>query len=211
MSHSWPTSWSSKRRVGPDPRPLRLKTQPCNLPVHSLLLLWFLLTYVFEVNQVAAGMTGSGVVTVRPMSSARRSHWAGALCGACLLVLGVGCGRAEDDLAAVRRAAQEAASQLGDLDTRVDELATAIQSTEVEVASSDREREHLATRLERTAKRLRGSVTRLRNAMGEAQASSSEASSAASTALARAEEIVRSLAVLQNRYDYHLRRYHGGG
>jgi septal ring factor EnvC (AmiA/AmiB activator) len=150
-------------------------------------------------------------VNLRSITSARRSYWAGALCGACLLVLPAGCGRADDDLAAARRAALEAGRQLDDLDTRVDELATAIQSTELELASSDRERERLATRLERTAKRLRGSLTRLRNAMGEAQASSSDASSAASTALARAEELVRSLAVLQNRYDYHLRHHHGGG
>jgi hypothetical protein len=162
---------------------------------------------------MTAGVNGERRVTLRSSPSVgRRGSAARVLCAVVVgASMAVGCGRADDGLAEARRAALEAGEQTDALEARVDELAGALESAERELDASARDREQLAGRVKRAAQRLRGSLERVRASVDEAHASSSSASSEAASALARAEEVARSLAVLENRYDYHLGNYHGGG
>jgi chromosome segregation ATPase len=133
----------------------------------------------------------------------------GALLAGALLA--AGCGRPDGDVVAAQRAAQEAGERASDLEAEVSSLGRSLASARADIDAAATERAELGDRLARALKRLRGSLARVRNAVNEAQDASHAASSSASAAVAEADGVAHDLAVLKNRYDYHLRRYHGGG
>ncbi|MGH2695194.1 MAG: hypothetical protein ACRDJJ_10340 [Actinomycetota bacterium] len=117
------------------------------------------------------------------------------------LVLLAGCGGDPES----RPDGSQAAGQPGldSLEDRIVELEGLVDDLG---ASDDR----LATRLRRTTQRLQGSVSALRSSLRAAEEDAGGALDDAGAALSRVEQVARDLSVLTERYDYHLKRYHGG-
>ncbi|HEX2196678.1 MAG TPA: hypothetical protein VHJ76_07105 [Actinomycetota bacterium] len=107
---------------------------------------------------------------------------------------------AKERLDDARESAAEAVAAVDDLEDRIAEL-------EDDLDDAGR----VSERVDRVTERLWDSLAKLRKSLDEAEAGASDASATAGAALGRAEQAARDLAVLGNRYDYHLRRYHGGG
>jgi chromosome segregation ATPase len=131
----------------------------------------------------------------------------------CLIALGLllnGCGSA-GELEDVSRTAAGAAEQVEELEGRVAQLEEALAASDAELQTAAAERADFGRRLERVADHLGAGVKQLRVALAKARGNLSTASSNAASAVAEAAALARDLAVLQNRYDYHLRHYHGGG
>ena len=93
---------------------------------------------------------------------------------------------------------------LADLEERIEEL-------EGDLAEADEARERGRDELKAVRTRFRDSLKELRGSLAEVRATSSDASSEVSSALAEARAVAADLEVLEERYNYHLRRYHGGG
>lgn len=96
--------------------------------------------------------------------------------------------------------ATRALDKVSGLESRVDGLSSSLD---------DLRRD--GTRFGADVEKLRESLSDLRSALRGVRSSSSSALSEASSALAVAQQAARDLAVLEQRYEYHLRRYHGGG
>jgi chromosome segregation ATPase len=94
------------------------------------------------------------------------------------------------------------------LEARILELEAQV-ADDLEAEGSDRAK--LEGRLDRLADKLERSLDRLREALGGVKSGSADARDAADSALATARSVASDLTVLEERYDYHLRRYHGGG
>ncbi|MFP5298947.1 MAG: hypothetical protein ACLGHL_08180 [Actinomycetota bacterium] len=109
-----------------------------------------------------------------------------------------------EDLAEARRQAQEALDLVAELRGDLDDL-----SAEVLDARSDGER--LDSRFERATSRLEEALATIKESVKTAKGTADDASSSASAAAAQIAEAVRRLSVLEDRFDYHLKRYHGGG
>ena len=107
---------------------------------------------------------------------------------------------AKERLDDAREAAAEAAAAVDDLEDRIAAL-----EDDLDDAAGVKER------VDRVAERLWGSLGKLRKSLDDVRSGASDAAATADAALSRAEQAARDLAVLGNRYDYHLRRYHGGG
>lgn len=134
------------------------------------------------------------------------------------LLLAVACGgpndlaeSARDQLEAATTAADEAkaaakaaSKRVAELETRLDELTSALDR-------ADQNQARFGGRLATLRERIWDSVQSLRGGLGDARSASGVAAAEADDALARASEVARDLAVLEQRYDYHLRRQHGGG
>lgn len=111
-----------------------------------------------------------------------------------------------------------AAAAVAALEARVADL-----EEQVEVGGSEDVRlsEQVASvgrKLERQVDSLRASMRDLRGAVGDARSGARSAreraetaAGRAETALARAEELARDLRVLEDRFNVHMRRHHGGG
>ncbi len=106
----------------------------------------------------------------------------------------VSCGDAERPAPAVPAALTD---QISSLQERIDVL-------EADAART-------GAQADKVADRLWGALARLRKEMKDTSGSSTEAAEAAQQALAEVRAAAGDLAVLTSRYDYHLRRYHGGG
>lgn len=130
---------------------------------------------------------------------------------AAALVLAAGtfasCARAEALDPAARERLDEAKATAAEAVEAVDDLELRIEGLEADLAEASR----LGDRVDNVSERLWGSLARLRKSLDDVRAGASEGTETAQAAAARAEEVARGLAVLANRYDYHLRRYHGGG
>ena len=94
------------------------------------------------------------------------------------------------------------------LEDRIAELETEI-SDDLEAEGAGRAK--LDGRLDRLAAKLERSLERLREALEGVRGGSAEARDAAASALSTARSVASELSVLEERYNYHLRRYHGGG
>jgi hypothetical protein len=81
----------------------------------------------------------------------------------------------------------------------------------VELEHAEDARSRMVARLATLRERLWASISSVRTGLGDARSMSGAAAAEADDALARAGQVARDLSVLQQRYDYHLRRYHGGG
>ena len=96
------------------------------------------------------------------------------------------------------------ATALADLEERIGEL-------EAELSEADETRERAREQLKAVRTRFKDSLKDLRTALAEVRSTSSSASDDVSSALAEARAVAADLEVLEERYNYHLRRYHGGG
>lgn len=92
---------------------------------------------------------------------------------------------------------------------RVELLEDQGDELEAEIARLERRRERAAARLDRVTGKLWKSLDGLRDAVAEAKGAGDSSASQAAAALADAASAARALAVLENRFDYHLRQ-HGG-
>jgi TolA-binding protein len=143
-------------------------------------------------------------------SVGRRRSLVGALCAGLLVVAPVAaCGRPDDDVLEARRAAEEATERADELESRLETVTAAVAATQQDLDIETQDRSALARRLVRAAQGLRKSVRQVREIVDEGRQSSETAASNAASALAEVREIAHSLAILKNRYDYHLRQYHG--
>ncbi len=97
-----------------------------------------------------------------------------------------------------------AVEQIAELDERVAALEDALDEERLKDARAQR-------RLKRSSQRLWKAVGRLRDALDAARAGAAAADADAQEAAARIDDVAAELSVLADRYDYHLRRYHGGG
>jgi chromosome segregation ATPase len=122
------------------------------------------------------------------------------------LAVVAGCGRGDLDSSTQERlddaatGATQALDEVDVLESRVDALANSF-------AEVRRDREHIDAKV----KKLREALNDLRSSLKDVRSSAGSAASDAGAALAEAQELARDLAVLEQRYEYHLRRYHGGG
>ena len=122
------------------------------------------------------------------------------------LVVVAGCGRGDLDSSTRERlddaatGATQALDEVDTLESRIDALASSF-------AEVRRDRD----RIDATVEKLRETLRDLRASLGNVRSSAGSAASDAGAALAEAQELARDLAVLEQRYEYHLRRYHGGG
>jgi TolA-binding protein len=116
------------------------------------------------------------------------------------LVLFAGCGGDPEP----RPGASATASQedLASLQDRVAELEDLVD----DLREGD---DRMAARLRATTTRLGDSVSSLRSSLQSAEDDATDALADAGAAAARVEQVARDLSVLTERYDYHLRRYHG--
>lgn len=98
------------------------------------------------------------------------------------------------------------------------ETTEAISALEVRLADLEADlqverddRGKLSDRLDALSDKLERSLDRLTESMAEARSGSAEARESAASALATVRSVASDLSVLEERYEYHLRRYHGGG
>ena len=97
--------------------------------------------------------------------------------------------------------AEEATDAIDDLESRTDDLAE-------ELDKVDSARRDLATKLDRIHGDLRDSVANLRASLSDIAADADSARDSAQSALGEIEAALERLAVLENRFDYHLRKDH---
>jgi hypothetical protein len=126
-----------------------------------------------------------------------------------VLLAGTSCGQAE--LADARRDASGALEQVQELEGRVAELESALRASDAQLDGLVSSKAEFDEELKRLGRRMGRGIERLRAAVKDARQQVSSAGENAVAAVARAAELARDLAVLENRYDYHLRHYHGGG
>ena len=124
------------------------------------------------------------------------------------LVAAAACGDGGESVDNARAAADSAIEQVEELTARIESLESELDDALNQAEKSDRA---LAGRLDGARGRLDKALDRLRKSTDAAAGAAETAAANSSSALAKAEEAARSLNVLQERYDYHLRRYHGGG
>jgi methyl-accepting chemotaxis protein len=89
----------------------------------------------------------------------------------------------------------------------VDDLEVRLEGLEDDLDAAGK----VGERVDKVSERLWASLGKLRKSLEEVRSGAGEAAANADAALVRAEQAARDLALLGNRYDYHLRRYHGGG
>lgn len=136
-------------------------------------------------------------MTIRPMYRC-------AAAGLVLIAL-VGCGRdgggdaeAAENQAAAQRQLDEALEAVGLLEEQVTELQERVDEVE---ARDDK----TSKRMETISQRLWSSLAKVRESVSAAEGAGVDAASKASSALDQAAVAVRDLAVLEKRFDYHLR------
>lgn len=111
------------------------------------------------------------------------------------------CAAGETPAAEEDTAATEA---LASLEQRIDDLETDLVST---VEGDDR----VLRRLGALGDRLDRALERLKSSLADSRAMGADAADQAAAALGAAQAAATDLQVLEERYEYHLRRYHGGG
>ena len=101
-------------------------------------------------------------------------------------------------------AADEARATATALSSRLDRLQEEIGRLELRY-------ERFGRRLAAARADLRAALERLRSSLADARQTSRSAGSQAQDAIARVENAARQLSVLEDRFEYHLQRDHGGG
>jgi outer membrane murein-binding lipoprotein Lpp len=133
----------------------------------------------------------------------RRLRLAAAVIAVALLALA--CGRATDEARAV---ADQALERIDGLEARVAELEDALDIARGRLKDARDFEDRVSRDIDSLGRRLVRSVANVRASITDVRAAASEG---AAGALAEAQQVARDLAILEQRYDYHLRRYHGGG
>jgi TolA-binding protein len=117
-------------------------------------------------------------------------------------------------VATLEEEAREMTASLGMLEDRIAELEGKLNERSEAEAGFGERLASIRQRLDNAVQRLRRDLENgLRDARSEAAASASRADSAAesaSSALSRAQEAARDLRVLEDRFNVHMRRHHGG-
>ncbi len=126
------------------------------------------------------------------------------------LALSTSCGRGEEgDAPLLDVGDEQAREQAADALAALDALEEQIEELEQRVESLEDERVRTSKRLDRATERLWSSLSNLRAAVADAKAAGDSASSDVASALGQADAAARAIAVLDNRFEYHLRQ-HGG-
>lgn len=79
------------------------------------------------------------------------------------------------------------------------------------LAAAESADDEATTDIERLSSRLSRALERLQGSIGKIRTRSATGADQAASALAAVSAAQRALDVLEERYEYHLRRYHGGG
>jgi chromosome segregation ATPase len=108
--------------------------------------------------------------------------------------------------ATARREARAATEATEALEERVAELEADLSETLGEGDLKD-----LKSSLRSLRQNLRGAIAGLRASLHDLKGEVSSASSSAASALSKAEGAARDLAVLEDRFNFHLKKEHGGG
>jgi chromosome segregation ATPase len=134
------------------------------------------------------------------------------------LLLAVACGgpddlaaSARDEIQAAAEAAAEAKEEARAASDRAEELEMRLDDLSSKLDRASKARAKMIERLAVLRDRLWASINSVRAGLGDSRSTSAAAAADAAEALSRATRVARDLAVLEGRYDYHLRRYHGGG
>jgi outer membrane murein-binding lipoprotein Lpp len=90
----------------------------------------------------------------------------------------------------------------------VADLTAEVERLSGEIRALRRFKRAAEPRFGRLGERLRTALDSLRASLAEVRSSAGAAAAESSDALARAEEVARDLAVLEQRYEVHMRRYH---
>ena len=126
-----------------------------------------------------------------------------------LLILALGaCG--DDSPTGALLKDTEARELASDSMRAVDLLEERAGELEAELEELRSGRSEAADRLETVTQRLWSSLSKVREALAEVKDGNAAAASEASSALSQASSAARSLTILENRFEYHLRQ-HGGG
>jgi len=148
-------------------------------------------------------------VTIRPMKAAALAVLViVALAG--LVVTAWGSNRDSGVAAQAAQVARDQADRLDGALAQIDALQERTMELEAELAETEERSGRAGSQLERVSGRLWSSLDKLRRSVADAKSANSSASSDAATALANAGSALRDLAILENRFEYHLRQ-HGGG
>ncbi len=118
-----------------------------------------------------------------------------------------GCARAPSLDPAAKERLDDARESAAEAVAAVDGLEERIAALEDDLDEASR----VSERVDRVSERLWASLAKLRKSLDDVRSGTDDAAASADAALGRAEQAARDLAVLGNRYDYHLRRDHGGG
>jgi hypothetical protein len=127
-----------------------------------------------------------------------------ALSAAAVLLVAPSCGRPEPpevsraDVDEAHTTASEAVERAAALERRIERVEGAL-------AAARHRRDALKKKLRDVAGGLRSAIERVRVAVADARAAADDAAGEASSAIARVRRIARGLAVLESRYNYHLR------
>lgn len=97
--------------------------------------------------------------------------------------------------------AEEASQAVADLEERADELADDLDRI-------DGDRRALSKKLERIHNDLRDSIANLRASISDVESDASSARDSAQNALSEIQSALERLSVLENRFNYHLRKDH---
>jgi predicted nucleic acid-binding Zn-ribbon protein len=117
-----------------------------------------------------------------------------ALLGAC----------AQGETPAVEDDSAATAEALSSLEERIDEL-------ESDLATAGDADDRALRRLGALGDRLDRALERLKSSLSNSRATGADAADQAASALGAAQAVASDLQVLEERYEYHMRRYHGGG
>jgi chromosome segregation ATPase len=128
-----------------------------------------------------------------------------------LVVIATACGDSQGNLDQARSAAVRALERVERLEARLQAVDRELESVSNQSVRASRAGQRLRDRLTATGQRLTAALTGIRESIGALTATAESTMGDASSALTEARRAARDLAILQQRYDYHLRRYHGGG
>ena len=133
-----------------------------------------------------------------------------------LLLAPVACGRDGNDApevtpAALKQAQDDAAEALSAVEGLEEDLDEALSELEEARSEANEGADKVDKRLGYLSNRLKNAIDSLRASLADVRASASGAASEVDSALAKAEQAAKDLAVLESRFNYHLRRDHGGG
>lgn len=145
-------------------------------------------------------------MTIRPMKAAALAALV-IVALAALVVTAWGSGRTSE---ATEEVAEAQGRRLEAALVQIDGLQERTVELEAELTEVSQARHEARTQLEAVSERLWGSVATLRRALAKARSTGSSASSDAASALVNAGAALRELAILENRFEYHLRQEGGG-
>jgi hypothetical protein len=144
-------------------------------------------------------------VTIRNMGTLR---WPRPAALGFALILFVGCG---DSAAGGGVSASTADHKASQALLAIDELRNHSDQLAERISELENQRSDVKDRIGRIAGRLHSAIASLRESVDARRNAVDAANSAADDALAQAQSALEGLAVLQHRFDYHLKHDHGEG